>query len=78
MHDLAEVFSLVDMDHSGKICIEEMKSLTHTVGLVYSNDELYSIFQEVLSNDSNEIDFESFVLCVTKKVQVKTCDLTII
>jgi Ca2+-binding EF-hand superfamily protein len=42
----------------------------HTLGLICSNEELDYMFREVTSDNSSEIDFESFALTVTKKVQV--------
>jgi Ca2+-binding EF-hand superfamily protein len=73
MNELHEIFALVDKDHSGKISREELKTLMETLGLNCSNDEIDFMFREVSNfskNNSGGIDFEEFVLCVTKKVQV--------
>ncbi|KAI8925223.1 hypothetical protein BC831DRAFT_277965 [Entophlyctis helioformis] len=68
LQELAEIFSLVDVDHGGTISRQELESLMATVGFKASRDELDEMMNEI-DKGTGEIDFESFVLTVTKKLQ---------
>nr|KAJ3422556.1 hypothetical protein HK105_007538 [Polyrhizophydium stewartii] len=81
LQELVEIFSLVDVDHGGTISTDELASLMRTLGVKatkarlararaagVSFDEMNEIMNEI-AKGSGEIDFESFALTVTKKVQ---------
>lgn len=70
MQELIEIFWLVDLDHGGTISREELAALMKMVGLRVSKDEMDEMMVDIDSNGTGEIDFEEFVLTVTKKVQL--------
>lgn len=69
IQELKEIFQLVDLDHGGTISRDELETLMKTVGLRTTNNDMQLLMSEIDPNGSGEIDFQSFVLCVTKRVQ---------
>ncbi|KAJ3099934.1 Calmodulin-3 [Phlyctochytrium planicorne] len=74
LHELIEIFSLVDVDHGGTISTDELAALMRTLGLKASQDELDAIVKELDTQGSGEIDFEltlnvAFVVGMSRKVQ---------
>ncbi|KAJ3190984.1 hypothetical protein HK101_008188 [Irineochytrium annulatum] len=69
LRELIEIFSLVDVDHGGTISTDELETLMKTVGLKASQDELEIIVKELDTEGTGEIDFESFVVGMSRKVQ---------
>ncbi|KAJ3306680.1 Calmodulin-3 [Kappamyces sp. JEL0829] len=69
LQELKEIFQLVDLDHGGTISRSELETLMKTVGLSTSNNDMQLLMSEIDPTGSGEIDFEAFVLCVTKKVE---------
>ena len=68
LKEIQEIFQLVDLDHSGAIDHNELMSLMNTLGLHFNVSEIENIISEADSDNTGEIDFESFVLTVSKKV----------
>ncbi|KAI8846846.1 hypothetical protein BC829DRAFT_255206 [Chytridium lagenaria] len=69
LRELIEIFSLVDVDHGGTISTDELATLMKTLGLKASQDELDAIVKELDTSGTGEIDFESFVVGMARKVQ---------
>ncbi|KND00937.1 uncharacterized protein SPPG_04038 [Spizellomyces punctatus DAOM BR117] len=69
LQELVEIFSLVDVDHGGTISKDELATLMKTLGLRVSKVELDTMVNEIDAAGTGEIDFESFVLAMSRKVQ---------
>ncbi|KAJ3112966.1 hypothetical protein HK100_002144 [Physocladia obscura] len=69
LQELIEIFSLVDVDHGGTIDTDELGVLMNTVGLHVSQMELEAMVKELDSENTGEIDFESFVGAMTKPLE---------
>ncbi|KAJ3156177.1 Calmodulin-3 [Geranomyces michiganensis] len=69
VRELVEIFSLVDVDHGGTISKDELATLMKTLGLRVSKVELDTMVNEIDVAGTGEIDFESFVLAMSRKVQ---------
>ncbi|KAJ3296362.1 Calmodulin-3 [Borealophlyctis nickersoniae] len=69
LQELVEIFSLVDIDHGGTISKDELAQLMKTLGLRVSQVELATMVNEIDVAGTGEIDFESFVTAVSRKVQ---------
>ncbi|KAJ3395325.1 hypothetical protein HDU84_000092 [Entophlyctis sp. JEL0112] len=69
LRELVEIFSLVDVDHGGTIDTDELAVLMNTLGLKPSQMELETMIKELDSENTGEIDFESFVGAMTKKLE---------
>lgn len=55
MHELVEIFALVDSDHSGQISRDELKALMITLGIKAGNVELDLIMKEIYKATSSEV-----------------------
>ncbi|KAJ3046380.1 Calmodulin-3 [Rhizophlyctis rosea] len=66
---MVEIFSLVDVDHGGTISKDELAQLMKTLGLRASKVELETMVNEIDVGGTGEIDFETFVAAMSKKVQ---------
>ncbi|KAI8995934.1 hypothetical protein BC832DRAFT_309688 [Gaertneriomyces semiglobifer] len=69
VRELVEIFSLVDVDHGGTISKDELAALMKTLGLRVSKVELETMVNEIDKAGTGEIDFESFVHAMSRKVQ---------
>jgi calmodulin len=69
LQELAEIFQLVDTDKGGTISKGELETLMTTLGLDVTANEMDLLMSEIDPEGTGEIDFESFVCTVTKKVQ---------
>lgn len=69
LQEMAEIFQLVDTDQGGTISRHELEQLMKTLGIQITSNEMDLMMNEVDAKGTSEIDFESFVLQVTKKVQ---------
>ncbi|KAJ1555283.1 Calmodulin-3 [Cladochytrium tenue] len=69
LQELIEIFQLVDIDHGGTISTDELEALMKTVGLRATQSELNAMVKELDHEDTGEIDFESFVGAMSRKVQ---------
>ncbi|KAI9098220.1 hypothetical protein DFS34DRAFT_103394 [Phlyctochytrium arcticum] len=69
LRELIEIFSLVDVDHGGTISKDELATLMKTLGLRVSKVELDTMVNEIDAAGTGEIDFESFVAAMSRKVQ---------
>ncbi|KAI8917568.1 hypothetical protein PhCBS80983_g02713 [Powellomyces hirtus] len=69
VRELVEIFSLVDVDHGGTISKDELATLMKTLGLRVSQVELDTMVNEIDVAGTGEIDFESFVLAMSRKIQ---------
>ncbi|KAI8817132.1 uncharacterized protein EV422DRAFT_500409, partial [Fimicolochytrium jonesii] len=69
LRELVEIFSLVDVDHGGTISKDELATLMKTLGLRVSQVELDTMVNEIDVAGTGEIDFESFVMAMSRKVQ---------
>ncbi|KAI9144544.1 hypothetical protein BKA69DRAFT_1055607 [Paraphysoderma sedebokerense] len=65
--EFREIFSLVDKDGGGTISKDELALLMQTLGLRAGKVELEIMVNEIVSN-ADEIDFESFVVAMSRKV----------
>ncbi|KAJ3263429.1 hypothetical protein HDU76_012288, partial [Blyttiomyces sp. JEL0837] len=73
LQELVEIFQLVDVDHGGTISTDELETLMKTLGLRATQTELDAMVKELDEAGTGEIDFESFVKGMTRKVET---DLT--
>ncbi|KAJ3081366.1 hypothetical protein HDU79_010965 [Rhizoclosmatium sp. JEL0117] len=71
LQELIEIFSLVDVDHGGTISTDELGVLMNTLGLHPSQMELEAMVKELDSENTGEIDFESFVGAMTKQLETE-------
>lgn len=69
LQELIEIFQLVDVDNGGTISTDELEMLMKTLGLRATQTELKAMVTELDQDGTGEIDFESFVGAMTKKVQ---------
>eukprot|EP00158_Paraphelidium_tribonemae_P001870 Partr_v1_DN24890_c1_g1_i7_m29564 putative centrin, EF-hand protein len=69
--EIREIFCLVDLDSGGTISSDELAALMKTVGLEASAGELANLLNEV-DDETGEIDFESFVQVMSRKVVPST------
>ncbi|KAJ1631021.1 calcium binding protein [Pavlovales sp. CCMP2436] len=67
--EFREIFNLVDTDKGGTISKAELKQLMNTLGLRPSQEELNAMVDEIDANGSGEIDFDEFVIVMSRKVQ---------
>jgi calmodulin len=67
--EFREIFNLVDRDKGGSISKSELKQLMNTLGLRPSQEELNAMVDEIDSDGSGEIDFDEFVVVMSRKVQ---------
>ncbi|KAG8467156.1 hypothetical protein KFE25_000472 [Diacronema lutheri] len=67
--EFREIFNLVDQDKGGTISKAELKQLMNTLGLRPSQQELNAMVDEIDADGSGEIDFEEFVIVMSRKVQ---------
>eukprot|EP00002_Diphylleia_rotans_P010472 TRINITY_DN2095_c0_g1_i1.p1 TRINITY_DN2095_c0_g1~~TRINITY_DN2095_c0_g1_i1.p1 ORF type:complete len:154 (-),score=43.59 TRINITY_DN2095_c0_g1_i1:432-893(-) len=68
LREFREIFSLVDVDHSGSISPEELGQLMTTLGLRPSQQELDAMIREIDADGSGDIDFDEFVAVMSRKV----------
>jgi Ca2+-binding EF-hand superfamily protein len=71
LKEIKDIFELVDLDHSGAISSDELLTLMNTLGLRSNQMEIENMIQETDPDNTGEIDFESFVTAVSKKVQTE-------
>ncbi|KAI8609936.1 hypothetical protein BC830DRAFT_790351 [Chytriomyces sp. MP71] len=69
LQELIEIFSLVDVDHGGTIDTDELGVLMNTLGLHPTQMELEAMVKELDSENTGEIDFESFVGAMTRTLE---------
>ncbi|KAJ3234889.1 hypothetical protein HDU78_005588 [Chytriomyces hyalinus] len=69
LQELIEIFSLVDVDHGGTISTDELGVLMNTLGLHTTQMELEAMVKELDSENTGEIDFESFVGAMTRQLE---------
>lgn len=66
---MRRMFSLIDLDESGKISVDELKRLLYSQGYYPNDTELEEMMAEIDSDHSGEIDFEEFVAyCVKRRI----------
>lgn len=56
-----EVFQLVDVDGSGKICEEELGMLLEKLGLAATADEVSALFLDLDSDGNGSVDYHEFL-----------------
>ena len=71
IHELYEIFQLVDLDDGGTISTEELKSLMTTLGLKVTKSELQVMINEIDVSSRGEIDFKDFVNAMSRKVNTE-------
>ncbi|GAX78410.1 hypothetical protein CEUSTIGMA_g5852.t1 [Chlamydomonas eustigma] len=64
--ELREVFDLMDRDRGGALGGEEVKQLMEMLGMKVRDDEIEALIAEVDKDGSGEIDFEEFLLVMSK------------
>ena len=69
LKEIQEIFQLVDSDHSGAISPDELLVLMNTLGIKSNQVEIDNMISECDPDNTGEIDFESFVGTVSKKVK---------
>ncbi|KAJ3222516.1 Calmodulin-3 [Clydaea vesicula] len=69
LKELHEIFRLVDTDNGGTISKEELGTLMTTLGIRASKVELETMINEIDVEGTGEIDFQSFVHAMSRKVQ---------
>jgi len=71
LEELKEIFRLVDTDDSGEISSLELGMMLETIGLPASEDDIQKMMVEVDTDQSGEIDFNEFVTCMSRSVEVE-------
>ncbi len=69
LQEFREVFNLVDTDRGGSISSEELGRLMETLGIKTSKEELELMISEIDENGNGDIDFDEFVMVMSRKVQ---------
>lgn len=69
LKEIQEIFQLVDSDHSGAISPDELLVLMTTLRIKSNQVEIDNMISECDPDNTGEIDFESFVGTVSKKVK---------
>ena len=69
LQEFREVFNLVDTDRGGSISSDELGRLMETLGIKTSKEELDLMISEIDENGNGDIDFDEFVLVMSRKVQ---------
>ncbi|OAJ41955.1 MraW methylase [Batrachochytrium dendrobatidis JEL423] len=69
IRELLEVFNLRDTHQTGTISANEFAKLLKYIGLDILQDEIDEIIKEM--GNTTQVSFESFVMTVTKRPQVK-------
>ena len=72
VEELKEAFTLFDADGSGSISAEELHTIMASLGKNVSLEEVMRMIQDVDDDGSGEIEFDEFLVLVTKKMQ--SCD----
>jgi calmodulin len=67
--EFREIFNLVDLDHGGSISSDELGRLMEILGIKASPEELADMIAEIDIDGNGDIDFNEFLLVMTKKVQ---------
>ena len=67
--EFREVFNLVDIDGGGSISAEELGKLMEIVGIKATPEELADMIAEIDVDGNGDIDFDEFLLVMTKQVQ---------
>lgn len=62
--------SLVDMDDSGGISVDELEQLLETIGMHISPKELEEMLKDIDRDNNGEIDFQEFCDNMSKQIQV--------
>eukprot|EP01038_Epipyxis_sp_PR26KG_P009991 gene9991-13443_t len=77
--EFREIFNLVDKDGGGTITKVELAELMETLGIDASPEEIDQMISEIDQDGNGDIDFEEFVIVMSRKVnasytadQVKT------
>jgi calmodulin len=69
LQEFREVFNLVDTDRGGSISSEELGRLMETLGIKTTKEELDLMISEIDENGNGDIDFDEFVMVMSRKVQ---------
>ena len=66
--EFREIFNLVDKDGGGTITKEELADLMDTLRIPSKLDEIELMISEIDKDKSGSIDFEEFVMVMSRKV----------
>lgn len=73
-----EAFSLFDSDGGGSIDCQELGSCLRALGQNPSETELQTMIDEIDQDGSGSIDFEEFLIMVTKRLQDVDCEVELL
>lgn len=68
IEEYREIFNLVDQDGGGTIDGAELEELMDTLGCQPSHEELQAIIAEADADGNGEIDFDEFLMVMSKRV----------
>lgn len=71
--EFREIFHLVDKDGGGSITKDELVDLMETLRIPTKPEEVEQMINEIDKDKSGTIDFEEFVMVMSKKVNTKYC-----
>eukprot|EP00949_MAST-11_sp_MAST-11-sp1_P001770 g1770.t1 len=67
--EFKEAFRLFDKDGGGSIDVDELKEAMEALGQSPDDEELQSMVDEVDEDGSGEIEFEEFLVLMTKQIE---------
>lgn len=73
--EFQEAFSLFDMDKSGSVDAKELGSLMGLLGFELSDEQIQDLIVEVDLDGSNQIEFEEFLVIMTRYRQEREQDI---
>ena len=68
INEFREIFNLVDKDRGGSITKVELSELMDTLGIDATPEEIDLMISEIDQDGNGDIDFEEFVLVMSRKV----------
>lgn len=70
IHELRELFNSIDVDGSGAIDADEMKTALELMGIHLSDENMAELMEGVDDDGSGELEFDEFVEIMTTKLGI--------
>jgi Ca2+-binding EF-hand superfamily protein len=66
LQEYKSVFHMLDPDETGQLTLESVREIVDSLHIQISGDELYEIFAQVDADESGAIEFNEFLLLISK------------